>query len=243
MALTRSVRAGLRRVGVDLVRYPGLGPTVMLARMLTTASVDCVVDVGANGGRYGQEVREAGWAGAIVSFEPLSEPFSRLQAASAKDSQWTAHQMGLGDRDQSARMHIASNAGESSSLLEMLDGHKQAAPDIGYVGEEEVQVRRLDAVAADLVPAADRCLLKVDTQGFERHVLDGAADFIRDRCVGVQLELSLVPMYSEGMSLEDGAAFAAAAGFETVSIFPGFTDLTSGRMLQVDAVYMRPGVL
>ncbi len=215
----------------------------MLVKMLHAAGVDVVIDAGANGGRFGEEIREVGWSGPIVSFEPLSEPFTRLHAAADGDALWTAHQFALGDESATATMQIASNAGESSSLLSMRDEHRRAAPGITLVGEESVEVRRLDDLAKDVLPADSQCFLKVDTQGFEGRVVAGAESLIRDRCLGVQLELSLVPMYSEGMSLQDGDDFAARFGFETVSIFPGFTDLTTGRMMQVDAVYMRPGAL
>lgn len=243
MPIVSSVRKVLRRRGLDIVRYPGYSPPVMLVKMLRAAGVDTVVDVGANGGRFGEEIREVGWTGRIVSFEPLSEPFSRLQSASADDPLWTAHRHALGDHDETATMQIASNAGESSSLLSMRDEHRSAAPGITVVGEESVEVRRLDDIATDVVPADGGLFLKVDTQGFESHVLAGAERLVRERCVGVQLELSLVPMYSEGMSLQDGDDFARDHGMDTVSIFPGFTDLATGRMLQVDAVYMRSGSL
>ncbi|MGJ0117896.1 FkbM family methyltransferase [Williamsia sp. MIQD14] len=240
MAIVRTIRRALHRAGVDVVRYPGLGPAVMLVRMLDHAGVETVIDVGANGGRYGREIRDAGWTGSIVSFEPLSEPFARLETEARRDALWTAHRYALGDRDETARMHIANNAGESSSMLDMLDGHRAAAPGIGYVGDEEVAVRRLDGLTIAEIASHERCFLKIDTQGFERRVLEGATRFVADRCVGVQLELSLVPMYSEGMSLQDGAAFAAQHGLEIAALYPGFTDITTGRMLQLDAVYLRP---
>ncbi|GAA1885565.1 FkbM family methyltransferase [Williamsia serinedens] len=242
MTIAHRIRRGLRRTGFDLVRYPGVDATVLLTRLLTTAGVEAVVDIGANGGRYGQELRDAGWGGRITSFEPLSEPYARLQRASAGDAVWTAHQLGLGDADTTAEMTIASNAGESSSLLPMLEAHRRAAPQITPSGTERVAVRRLDSIA-DLLPPGDRHFVKVDTQGFEARVIEGGAQYLSTRCIGIQLELSLVPLYSEGMAMADGDSFARSQGMVPATFIPGFADLETGRLLQIDAVYFRPECL
>ena len=81
----------------------------------------------------------------------------------------------------------------SSSLLPMLDAdHRSAAPESAYVGEEAVDVLRLDdALAGSGRESSDRLCIKLDCQGYEREVLDGAAGQVRQTVMMV-MELSLV---------------------------------------------------
>jgi FkbM family methyltransferase len=76
--------------------------------------------------------------------------------------------MALGDAQGEASINIAGNS-YSSSLLAMLDLHRQAAPEAGYVGTETVPVRTLDSVAGDYLRAGERLMIKIDVQGSRRH--------------------------------------------------------------------------
>src|SRR5579871_2898133 len=51
--------------------------------------IDCVLDVGANAGQYGQFLREqVGYRGLIFSFEPVSDTYSQLCTAAKGDPKW-----------------------------------------------------------------------------------------------------------------------------------------------------------
>lgn len=80
--------------------------------------------------------------------------------------------------------------------------------------------------------------LKIDTQGYEVRVLDGATALL-NVIIGLQLELSFVPLY-EGHKLYDALADRLRAlGFSIWGIWPGIHEPNSGRMLQVDVVFFR----
>jgi len=95
-------------------------------------------------------------------------------------------------------------------------------------------VDRRRSFAADHLRDGTRAFLKLDTQGFERAVLEGGPATLA-ACRGLQLELSLTPLYEGGMLLDEAVALAYDAGFEMTSIGQGFTS-PDGRMLQVDGV-------
>jgi hypothetical protein len=81
-------------------------------------------------------------------------------------------------------------------------------------------------------------MLKIDTQGYEMAVLRGAEKML-PRLAGVQLELSLAPLY-EGQTLYlELIDWLRARGFDLWSVIPGFVDPSSGRMLQFDGVFFR----
>ena len=226
------VMRGLARRGLALQRHPGW----RRQRLMADHGVDVVLDVGAARGGYAQELREFGYAGRIVSFEPIAAAYADLQAASAGDPKWTCVHSALGSAAGKQTINIASNS-DSSSLLPMADEHRSAAPHVDYVGEEEITVARLDDVAPEYLTSAIRPFLKIDTQGFEGRCWPAGAR-PSTRCVGLQLELSFVPLYSGGMLVDEAISFAYDHGFRMVALAQGFTH-PNGAMLQADGVFFR----
>jgi FkbM family methyltransferase len=200
--------------------------------------IDLVLDVGANAGQFAREIRAFGFAGRIVSFEPLSDAHRLLLEAAADDDQWQVHpRCALGDRDGEITINVSANS-VSSSLLPMTGAHVGAAGASAYVGRETVPLFRLDAAAHAYLAAARHPFLKIDTQGFEWQVLDGAAESL-PRFRGVLCELSLVELY-EGQHLwRDVIERLERGGFTLWNVQPGFADPRDGRTLQIDAVFFR----
>ncbi|KQO42163.1 MULTISPECIES: FkbM family methyltransferase [unclassified Aeromicrobium] len=220
----------LARRGLALRRHPG----ARRQRILAAAGVDLVVDVGAARGGFAREVRSFGYTGRLVSFEPLAAAYADLAAAAADDPAWDVRNRALGSSPGEAEINVASNS-DSSSLLPMDERHVAAAPEVGYVATETITVARLDDELAD--DPARRPFLKLDTQGFEREVLAGGPTML-ERAVGLQLELSFVPLYSGGMLVDEAVSFAYDHGFTMAAIDAGFSD-PSGRLLQADGVFVR----
>lgn len=220
----------LARRGLALRRHPG----ARRQQLFSALDVDLVVDVGAARGGFASEIRSFGYAGRILSFEPLAAAFADLSSTSAADPSWEVRRLALGATPGEAEINVASNS-DSSSLLPMDERHVAAAPSVGYVATETVTVSRLD----DEVPehAALRPFLKLDTQGFEREVLRGGSQAL-GRAVGLQLELSFVPLYTGGMLVDEAVTLAYEHGFVMAAVEAGFSD-PSGRLLQADGVFVR----
>lgn len=210
-----------------------------LVHQLTAHKVDVVVDAGANSGQYATCLRQADFKGRIVSFEPLAAPFSRLAGSSSTDPLWECRQCALGDFDGTIAMNVAGNAGASSSILPMLQSHRDVFPQANYVGVEDVAIRRLDSVAPRLLRHDDAVFLKIDVQGFEKQVIAGSESTINDRCVGIQLELSFVALYEGDMLIQEAFDLMESLGFVLAGMAPGFVDVRSGRVLQADGVFFR----
>ncbi|MBI2700729.1 MAG: FkbM family methyltransferase [Mycobacterium sp.] len=240
MKFSHRAREILQRTGIDVSRYrPELDAQRNFMNQLKSHQVDVVLDVGANSGQYGAGLRAAGFTGRIVSFEPLAGPFSQLERKASADPLWDCRRCALGDSDGTISINIAGNAGESSSVLPMLKSHQDAFPPANYVGTEEVPIHRLDAVAAEILRPADVAYLKIDVQGFEKQVLAGGKSTVTDRCVGMQLELSFLPLYEGGMLIREALDIAYALGFTLTGLSPCFTDMRNGRMLQADGIFFR----
>lgn len=239
MSFQHRLRLGLRRVGIDVVRYPSTAPMFNVVRLLEHFGIDCVIDVGANNGGFASTIRSLGYSGRIVSLEPLSGPFELLAARAAKDPDWEALPVAAGDADCEIEINVAGNEGHSSSVLAMLDTHADAAPASLYVGTETVSQRRLDGLLPEFgIGSEHTAFLKLDVQGYEATVLDGAAGlFDAGAIVGLQMELSLLPLYAGAMTYAEGLNRAERLGMSLMGLLPGFSDPRSGRLLQADAVY------
>jgi FkbM family methyltransferase len=206
---------------------------------LKSREVDVVLDVGANSGQFASSLREADFKGRIVSFEPLSGPFSRLDRGASQDPLWDCRRYALGDFDGTISMNVAGNAGESSSVLPMLKSHQDVFPKANYIGTEVVTICRLDSMAPELLRPNDVAFLKIDVQGFEKQVIAGGRSTVDDRCVGMQIELSFLPLYEGGMLIREALDVADSLGFMLTGLVPCFMDVRNGRVLQADGVFFR----
>jgi FkbM family methyltransferase len=206
------------------------------ARLLAHLGIDLAIDVGANRGQYGRHLRDIGYRGRIVSLEPASEAYGHLARAAAADAGWTTRRLALGARRETRRLHIAGNIGMSSSVLDMLPAHAAAAPESAYVGVETIDVVPLDDVFEALRGDAGHVFLKLDVQGLESEVLDGAALALR-RIDLLELESSLVPLYDGETLFPAMLARLHALDFIPVGLSGNFEDAETGQLLQVDALF------
>jgi len=240
MAFWKTITKGIvRKLGFEINRYsPMSSPTRQIVASLRNFKIDIVFDVGANSGQFARALRGAGYTGSIVSFEPLAEAHSELLLASAKDGKWdVSSRCALGDHDGNVEINIAGNS-FSSSVLPMLDSHVAAAPESAYVGKELVPLMRFDTVATELLAGFDNPLLKIDTQGFEWAVLDGAGDVLSDMR-GVLLELSLIPLYKDQHLWRDIIDRMESHGFALWALQPEFIEPENGRTLQANGIFYR----
>jgi hypothetical protein len=99
-----------------------------------------------------------------------------------------------------------------------------------------VPINRLDDICT-LAPA-DRVLLKIDVQGYEKQVLDGAQRILAT-CRAVMLEMSLIPLYDGEVLAREMWGLLDAQGFDVWNLEPGFRHPQTGRMLQVDGCFVR----
>lgn len=199
--------------------------------------VNLVLDVGANVGQFAIELLQHGYDGRIISVEPLPEAHAQLAAATAGSSRWSAFErVALGAYEGSVIMQIAGNS-VSSSALPMLERHIQAAPGSGPTGTVEVRQTTLDAAFLAMVDNAP-AMIKIDTQGYEQHVLAGG-----ERCLTrvslVLLELSVVPLYEGQWLWMDAIAYMRERDFELWFLHPDFFDPSSGQVLQYNGLFAR----
>jgi FkbM family methyltransferase len=237
--LKEFIRRTARSFGYDLKRYdPRYSPEARAEKIFADLKPTVVLDIGANEGEYATELRRHGYTGRIISFEPRREAFELLKAKTEQDSQWTAHQLAAGDQPGTAEIMVSGNVA-SSSLLPMADLHVQALAGSETRGVETIQVFTLNDFwpRLDIAPS-DVVVLKIDVQGFENAVLDGA-DQVLPKVACLYAELSLQRLYQGGPLIEDLIARLRREGFAPVSFSQAFADDRTAHLLQVDGTFLR----
>lgn len=231
----QDLRNLIRRTGFDVVRFRG-DFAQHQQHLLRSRGIDALADVGANEGQYASRARLIGYRRSIVSFEPSPIAAGRLQDRARSDSRWTVHSVAIGAVNARTQLNVSANS-VSSSLLEMTEAHERAEPRSAYVSTVTVSVRPLDDFADQL---GARVWLKIDVQGGEMAVLDGAARVLESTEV-IQAELSLTELYRTAPTALELLTRLASAGFRLVNIERGFTDPASGALLQADGLFVRDG--
>lgn len=140
-----------------------LEPEMALLDRLVTPG-DRVVDVGGNRGVYAYRLARLG--AQVEVFEPNPACTSVLQAWAAHHPSVRVHAVALSSHEGTAALHIPVGAGgvehDSSASLESGSG--------GSVRDQVVPLRRLDSFRFEQVK-----LIKIDVEGHEYGVLEGAA--------------------------------------------------------------------
>jgi len=240
MAVKRLIRRALNSAGYDAHRFLASESSwAQLSRLLAFHRIDFVVDVGANVGQYAQQLRFLDYRGDILSFEPMQAAHVALERAASRDPRWhVAPRCCIGDREGKAMLQVSANA-ESNSVLDVLPASTDVAPESRCVRLEEVPITTLDTYFLEHgLSGGAMSFLKLDVQGFEHQVLDGAKGVL-PRFQGIQCELSLVPLYSGQPMLGEMLTFLQQLGFELHAMLPGFTDERTGRSLQMDGIFFR----
>ncbi len=240
----RYARSFVRMFGYDIVNYSRSADSrAILYRALQSHKVDFVIDIGANMGQYGKYLRSVGYKGAIVSVEPMKVEQKMLVNLAGSDANWVVvPPMAIGGHDGLVEFNIAANSG-SSSLLEMLDVHKNAAPESAYIGKEIVSIYKLDTFSDQFVDKSFKSLfLKIDVQGAEWSVLDGGQETLK-RVVGIMCECSFTPLYAGEAPWLDLIQRIEGMGFNIWGFYPGFSDRKTGKLLQADVLFFRDNEL
>jgi FkbM family methyltransferase len=225
-AVTRSIGLEIRRIDSHFQKRP--------IDFIRSRAIDVVVDVGANTGQYAARLREDGYAGWIVSAEPVSAAFQAVSACAGGDSRWKTMNLAFGEKDGSAEINV-SEASVLSSFQRQLPAALAFNSEARVVGCETVRMMRLDDVFPEL--PRGRAFLKIDTQGYERQVLAGASECL-SQFLGVQMEIPIVHLYHGTWNFHEAVAYMYERAFEISNIIPvNYDHADAVSLLEVDCIF------
>jgi len=239
--IKKSVIQLVRKLGYEIVPVSRVMPRDIagcLKYLLSILNITCVFDVGANIGQYRDFLRtEVGYDDLIVSFEPSKKAANVLREKCRSDAHWLVYECALG-KQSGVRPFNVMKADTLSSFL---------APDNSVTGlfapynvvdhTEDVQVKTLDTVLEELRmqrDIGDGWLLKMDTQGYDLEVLEGA-DRSLSEISAVQTELSCLRLYKEMPDYVKVLDALCKRGFQLSGLFPVSQD-TSFRIIEADCL-------
>jgi FkbM family methyltransferase len=229
-SLKSLIRKLTRKAGFDIIR--GSHPA---GALLCNQGFNIILDVGANVGQYAMRTRRLGYEGKIVSFEPLSAAFTQLTKNAKNDHLWDVANYGMGDADCQVTINISQQSEFSSilNILPMTNEHFGAAAD--YVERENITIKKLDSIFTNYFQPGDNVLLKIDTQGYEKQVIQGAESSLQ-YIKGLQLELSFCQLYEGEMLINEMINVLDDKGFTIVFLEP----ISQGQKLfQADGIFLR----
>ena len=154
--------------------YQGTYERPLLHFLKSLVLVNAMLDVGANiGVTLWHALRNSDSHTTYLAFEPSKQCANGLNLVTShlhKNGQVLSY--AIGDTNGSQALHGIENPFHSggASLIE----HS------GLRGQTEfVEVRTLDSLAADFLEGQSVALLKIDTEGYESYVIDGAKDLLK----------------------------------------------------------------
>jgi FkbM family methyltransferase len=201
--------------------------------------IDCVLDVGAHTGEYALALRDAGYRGDIVSFEPVDRSFELLVCRAEADPRWRVCNVALGEADETLEINVTETTTFSSLRRPRHDVVSEFAKGNVVARREPITVRRLDGLFDQVTAGLDAAhpFLKMDTQGWDLHVIAGASGVL-DRIAGLQSELSILPIYDGMPDFTVALSTYAELNFDVSAMFPVSRDRYL-RLVEFDCVLTR----
>jgi FkbM family methyltransferase len=239
VGLKYQLRRVFRKLGYNVrAKQPFDNEYEILVSIAKRADTALVLDVGANSGTFALELLRAGYAGRVVSFEPLPDAHAALVKRASKFASWcVAPPMAIGELEGRASFFVAGNS-SSSSLLSMEALHVSVAPSSRTVSMIQVDVARLDRAALPFIQGSVDIFLKIDTQGSEKSVIKSAAGILNKVKI-IRAELSFVSLYAHQEIFDQMFPYIRSLGFDLWEITPVLRNPESGKVLQCDATFVR----
>lgn len=227
-----------KKFGLEIKKYnPQDDFNFLITRCIKKFQIDCFWDVGANIGQTGESIRKHGYTGNILSFEPQEEAYKKLLKNSFNDPKWKIYEKcGLG-QNGFKKINISKNS-VSSSFLEMENLHIDKNPESKFIKKEEVKIISLNEVFNKEKNSFKKNFLKIDTQGYEKEVLDSGENIL-DNFIGISCEISVQPLYKNEARFLDIINCLNTKGFEIYSIHNSYYEIDFGQTFSVDIVFIK----
>ncbi len=211
-----------------------------IAMLMNHMGIKYVIDIGANTGQFAESLYDFGYKGKVISFEPGDVAYQELLERSEKYPNWTvAEKCAIGAADGEIEINITDDS-VFSSVLEIKDNFASDLPKAKIVRTEKVPIYAIDSIIDKYIDPSERnIVLKIDTQGYEKEVITGAAKTIK-RVKGVDIEIPFYAIYENTkFTFYDIIDLMKKEGFQPYSINTEGVDLATGRVNTVDGLFFR----
>lgn len=157
---------------------PGTNLLIDIQRKIRYPLPAVIFDVGANTGQTVAWLRDFLPDATIYSFEPVASTFKELKRNVSQDKKVLAAQLAFGDREEKKMIRVFEQHSALNSLKAELMNQSVHAK------EEEITVTTIDSYCkTHTISKID--FLKIDTEGYELKVLEGASKMLLEKRVSL----------------------------------------------------------
>lgn len=193
-----------------------------------------VVDVGVNHGQFLHLASRLWSAADIIGVEPNAALAEKANTHYAGNPRIRINACAVGAENGEIELFVTANDQNSSIHEPTAAFHDDRAAD-GVVRTEPVALRRLDAL---LDGVTGPMLVKIDVQGAELEVLQGAGDRLDDISV-IIIESPFEDSYDGAAGFDEIYRFLTARGFAYEGALGQLNSKHTGRVRQEDSIYVR----
>jgi FkbM family methyltransferase len=219
---------------------PSTSEALRTATILNNLNIKFILDIGANTGQFSESLFDFNYKGTVISFEPVTSCYNTLLKRSRKyPNMIVPEKCAIGNVDQSIDINVTDDT-VFSSILKIKDFHAQLKPKSKIVKKETVNMFRLDSIIDKYIDKKETSiLLKIDTQGFEKEVLEGAKNTLK-RIQGIKIEIPLISIYENTkFTFYEIIDFLKQHNFSPYSFNIEGVNLKTGRVHTIDGLFIR----
>jgi len=237
--MLKKIIAGiLRKCGYQISKTHTLEYKISVGeyKWLQDYGIKTVIDVGANIGQFALMIHKIINDAAIYSFEPISECYKELVNKEDQINKLKCFNLALGKETREGVIN-RNEFLPSSSILDMESLHKEAFPYTAKTNQEKINITSLDKIHNE-IDWIQKILLKIDVQGYELEVLEGAKNSLNSVDL-IIVETTFLKLYNNQPLFEDVYNFLYSRSFRYRGNFDQIINPNTGRILQADAIFVK----
>lgn len=201
-------------------------------------NIRTILDAGANEGQFATWSRKFFPEATIYSFEPVESTFKKLKRIAKEKHRWDVFQLALSETCEDRQIFHHLNHPSSSSLHESTPVELALFPETKEKIIETVSCVTLDHwLNKSNITLKEDILLKLDVQGHETLVLNGAKNVLEMTSV-VITEVLVSHLYRGQAKFVDIVILLSKSGFKFQGVLEHGFD-ASGDIISLDAVFVK----
>ena len=233
------IKKAFERFGYKLLRStaPSQDPFEDLQRLANASTTPIIFDVGAHHGHLSTRFRTLFPGSTVYAFEPFPDSFEHLRMNTSGDPSIKMFNFGFSNTE--GPKQFSSNLSSVTNSLLETDDRSAVTWSPGYLETASritVPFSTIDRFVEEMnIPAID--ILKLDVQGAEYLVLEGAArSMAASRINLIYTEIIIQPTYKEQRELHEILRMFHEYGFMLYNLY-NFSRTKDGTLRQVDAIF------
>lgn len=216
-----------------------------MTKVLTKNSEPVIFDVGANKGQSIKRYKKLFKNSIIHSFEPNIDEINNLKKEYNNKKEIFLNNYAVGEKEGNLEFNINAASGHSSfyDLIPNTTWIKKRSRTI-KIESQDYTIKKVSADIITLDNYAEKNkiksidILKIDTQGYEDKVLEGARNLLKNNKIKlIQVELIFSEIYKKSLQIYDIEKTLGPNGYKLFSISNGGS-LISNYIFQVDLIYI-----